>query len=76
MQSSNPPALPEAENLAPRVYDCTGCRFADSHGLVCDVCLRRILSGQAEQHKASLFAACFDGQGRAALLRTRQPALV
>jgi hypothetical protein len=72
-----PPPAPESDNPAsrPRTYDCTGCRFADSHGLVCDVCLRRILNGQAGQRTASLIAACFDGHG-ITLLRARQPALV
>ena len=72
-----PPPAPEAEALAPapRIYDCTGCRFVDSHGLVCDVCLRRILDGQAEQRKASLLAACFDEHGMT-LLRGRSTVLV
>ena len=61
--SGSAPAQPEAENLAPRIYDCTGCRFVDSHGLFCDVCLRRILDNQAGQRKASLIAACFEGRG-------------
>ena len=71
-----PPPAPEAENPEPRTYDCTGCRYVDAHGLVCDVCLRRILNGQAGQRKASLLAACFEGYGRITLLRARQPALV
>jgi hypothetical protein len=32
----------------PRVYDCIGCRYVDSHGLICDVCLQKILGGQAD----------------------------
>jgi hypothetical protein len=72
-----PPPAPESEKPipAPRVYDCTGCRFVDSHGLVCDVCLRRILDGKKTQPKASLLAACFDGHGMT-LLRGKRTALV
>ena len=72
-----PPPAPEAETPAPtpRTYDCTGCRFVDSNGLVCGFCLRKILDGQAEQRKASLIAACFDGHGLT-LLHSRLPALV
>jgi len=72
-----PPPAPEAENPtpAPRIYDCTGCRFVDSHGLVCDVCLRRILDGKKARPKASLLAACFDGHGMT-LLRGKCAALV
>jgi len=72
----SPPAQPEAENPVPRVYDCTGCRYVDSHGLVCDVCLRKILDGQAGQRKASLLAACFEGRGCITLLRGRRAVLV
>ena len=70
------PAL-EAENPAqtPRIYDRTGCRYVDAHGLVCDVCLRKILYGQAEQNRSSLLAACFDGHSMT-LLRDRGTALV
>jgi len=72
-----PPPAPEPEKPtpAPRIYDCIDCRFVDSHGLVCDVCLRRILDGQAEQRKASLLAACFDEHGMT-LLRGRSTVLV
>ena len=56
------PALPEAENPTPRVYNCIGCRYVDAHGLVCDVCLRKILNGQTER-KPTLIAACFEGRG-------------
>ena len=72
-----PPPAPEAEKptQTPRVYDCTGCRYVDSHGLVCDVCLRKILDGQAGKNKSSLIAACFDGHGMT-LLRDRRTALV
>ena len=71
-----PPAL-EAEKPAqiPRVYDCIGCRYVDSHGLVCGACLRKILNGQAEKNKSSLIAACFDEHGMT-LLRGRCAALV
>ena len=62
------PPQPEAENPVPRVYDCTGCRFVDSNGLVCGFCLRKILDGRAEQRKASLIAACFDGHNMSLLL--------
>ena len=62
------PPQPEAEPPAPRIYDCTGCRFTDQHGLVCDVCLRKILDMQAGQRKPSLFAACFEGHGCVTLL--------
>jgi len=46
-----PPPAPEAETPAPhpRTYDCTGCRFVDSNGLVCGFCLRKILDNQAEK---------------------------
>jgi len=72
-----PSPAPEAENPAqtPRIYDCTGCRYVDAHGLVCDVCLRKILDGRVEQNKSSLIAACFDGHGMT-LLRGRCAALV
>jgi hypothetical protein len=72
------PALPEAENPAPRVYDCIGCRYVDPHGLVCDVCIRKILNGQAEQRRreSPLLAACFEGYGCVTLLRSRHAALV
>ena len=70
-----PPSQPETEIPAPRIYDCTGCRFSDSHGLICDVCLRKILDGQAGQRKASLIAACFDRHGMT-LLRGRSTVLV
>ena len=74
-----PPPAPEPENPtptpAPRLYDCTGCRFVDSHGLVCDVCLRRILDSKKAWPKSSLLAACFDGYGMT-LLRGRHPVLV
>ena len=63
-----PPPAPEPEKPAPHTYDCTGCRFVDTHGLVCDVCLRKILDRQAER-KASLLAACFEGRGCITLLR-------
>ena len=56
-----PPPAPEAETPAPypRTYDCTGCRFVDSNGLVCGFCLRKILDNQAEkkQNRESLMAA-------------------
>jgi len=79
MQTSNAPAKmtgnasaqSEAENPMPRVYDCTGCRYVDAHGLVCDVCLRKILDEQVEQCKAFLIAACFDGRGMTSQPRTR-----
>ena len=67
--------VPEKPAPAPRTYDCTGCRFVDSNGLVCGFCLRKILDGQAEQRKASLLAACFDGHGMT-LLQGRRTALV
>ena len=72
-----PPPAPEPEKPtpAPRTYDCTGCRFVDSNGLVCGFCLRKILDGQTEQRKASLIAACFDGHGMT-LLRGKRTALV
>jgi len=70
-----PPPVPEVKNPVPRVYDCTGCRYADTHGLVCDVCLRKILDRQAER-KASLLAACFEGCGCITLLRGRRAVLV
>ena len=70
-----PPPAPEPEKPAPHTYDCTGCRFVDTHGLVCDVCLRKILDRQAER-KASLIAACFEGRGCVTLLRGRRTALV
>ena len=71
----SPPAQPEAENPVPRIYDCTGCRYVDAHGLVCDVCLRKILDSQAGR-KAFLLAACFEGHGCITLLRSRRTALV
>ena len=74
--AESPPAQPETENPAPRVYDCTGCRFVDAHGLICDVCLRKILDGQKGQSKASLLAACFEGRGCVTLLHGRRTALV
>ena len=74
MMAENAPALPEKESPMPRVYDCAGCRFVDSHGLVCDVCLRRILDGKKAQPKDSLLAACFDGYG-VTLLRGNGPGL-
>ena len=64
------PALPEIENPTPRIYNCIGCRYVDAHGLVCDVCLRKILDDQAER-KPSLLAACFEGRGCITLLRGR-----
>ena len=72
-----PPPVPEPEKPAPapRIYDCTGCRFVDSNGLVCGFCLRKILDGQAEQRKVSLLAACFDGHSMT-LLRGRSTVLV
>jgi hypothetical protein len=73
--AESPPAQPEAENPVPRVYDCTGCRYVDTHGLVCDVCMRKILDKQAER-KASLLAACFEGRGCITLLRGRRAVLV
>ena len=66
-----PPAQPEAVPPVPRAYDCTGCRYADAHGLICDVCLRQILDGQNERRKAFLLAACFEGRGCVTLLRGR-----
>jgi len=73
-----PPPAPEPEKPTPtpRLYDCTGCRFVDSHGLVCDVCLRKIIDGQAGQRKASLIAACFEGRGCITLLRDRRAVMV
>jgi len=73
--AEGPPAQPEAENSVPRVYDCIGCRYVDAHGLVCDVCLRKILDSQAER-KASLIAACFDGRGCITLLRGKRAAMM
>ena len=73
--AKSPPTVPEAGPPVPRVYDCTGCRYVDSHGLVCDVCLRKILDGQAER-KAFLLAACFEGHGCITLLRGRRAAYV
>jgi len=72
-----PPPAPESEKPAPntRTYDCTGCRFVDTHGLVCDVCLRKILDRQADR-KASLLAACFEGRGCITLLRGKCAAYV
>ena len=79
-----PPAQPEAEATAPRVYDCAGCRYVDAHGLVCDVCLRKILDSQADrrsrhdrrERKAFLIAACCHGRVCLTLLRGKRPALV
>ena len=48
------PALPEAGSPVPRVYNCVGCRYVDAHGLVCDVCLRKILDGQTERKPSLL----------------------
>ena len=72
-----PPPVPEAEKPAPaaRIYDCTCCRFVDSHGLVCGACLRKILDSQAAR-RDSLLAACFEGRGCITLLRGRRAALV
>lgn len=70
--SAHAPLKPETP--APRVYDCTGCRYVDAHGLVCDACLRKILDSQAER-KASLIAACFEGRGCFILLRGKRAAL-
>jgi len=81
-----PPPVPEPEKPAPapRIYDCTGCRFVDSNGLVCGFCLRKILDGQADRRmptrpkgasKVSLLAACFDGHSMT-LLRGRSTVLV
>ena len=75
-----PPPAPEAETPAPqtRTYDCTGCRFVDSNGLVCGFCLRKILDTQAEkkQIRVSLMAACFDGSGFTLLFGNRAAAFV
>ena len=79
-----PPPAPEPEKPVPHTYDCTGCRFVDTHGLVCDVCLRKILDRQAErrsrhdrrERKASLIAACFEGRGCITLLHGRRAVLV
>ena len=68
------PVQPEAENPVPRVYDCTGCRYVDSHGLVCDVCLRKILDRRVER-KALLLAACYEGRGCITLLRGKRAVL-
>ena len=73
--AESPPAQPEKETPTPHTYDCTGCRFVDTHGLVCDVCLRKILDSKKAQPKASLLAACFDGHGMT-LLRGRRAVLV
>ena len=70
------PALPEAENPVPRVYNCTGCRYVDAHGLVCDVCLRKILDDHAGRRKPALIAACFEGRGCITLLRGQRAALM
>ncbi|MCL2105832.1 MAG: hypothetical protein FWH26_02035 [Oscillospiraceae bacterium] len=72
------PALPEAEPPAPRTYDCTGCRYVDSHGLICDVCIRKILDERAGRRPqiASLMAACFDGSGFTLLFGNRAAAFV
>ena len=67
MQANKSPAQPKSGNPAPRVYDCIGCRYVDAHGLVCDVCLRKILDRRVEQNKSSLVAACFDEHGMAYL---------
>ena len=74
-----PPPAPEPEKPepVPRPYDCTGCRYVDTHGLVCDVCIRKILDEQTgRQREGSLLAACFEGYGRVTLLRSRRAALV
>ena len=65
------PPPPDVEPPAPRIYDCTGCRFTDAHGLICDVCLRKILDMQAGQRKPSLLAACYEERGCVTLLRGR-----
>ena len=80
-----PPPAPEAkEPTSGRSYDCTGCRFVDSHGLVCGFCLRKILDSQAdrrsrhdrrERTSSSLIAACFDGHTMT-LLQGKRAALV
>ena len=62
------PPQPDVEPPAPRIYDCTGCRFTDQHGLICDVCLRKILDKQAQRGKAPLLAACFEERGHITLL--------
>jgi hypothetical protein len=45
-----PTAAPEREKPTPRAYDCADCRFADSHGLICDVCIRKILDERVTWH--------------------------
>ena len=71
------PAASKAIVPAPRVYNCTACRFVDPHGLVCGACLRKIRDDQADQnnYKIALLAACFDGHGMT-LLRGKCAALV
>ena len=79
MQTSNAPAKmteaasaqSEVESPAPRVYDCTSCRYVEVHGLVCGACLRKILDEQAAHREAFLIAACFNGRGLTPQLRTR-----
>ena len=66
------PAAPKAIVPAPRVYNCTACRYVDPHGLVCGACLRKILNGKTDQQ---LLAACFDGHGMT-LLRGKYAAVM
>ena len=43
-KNKDPTPLPTPkENLSQHTYDCIDCRFVDAHGLVCGVCLRKIL---------------------------------
>ena len=76
LAGGTPPALPEAGSPVPRIYNCTGCRYVDAHGLVCDVCLLKILDDHAGRRKPTLIAACFEGRGCITLLRGQCAALM
>ena len=71
-----PPPAPKTEKPAQTlcVYSCIGCRYVEAHGLVCDVCLRKILDDHAGRRKPTLIAACFEGRGCITLLRGQRAA--
>ena len=50
-KNKDPTPLPTPKaNSLQHAYDCTSCRFVDQHGLVCGVCLRKILDERATKN--------------------------
>jgi len=55
MNANRDPTEQVESTLAPtpRTYDCASCRYVDGHGLVCGVCIKKVLDEHAARKCAT-----------------------